>query len=150
MRRSDRQMNEKDAVDLLSKCEYGVLSTINNENQPYGIPLSYSFKKNLIYFHSAIEGSKIDNIINNDRVCFTVVGRTNLLAEKFSTEYESVVVFGRASFVEGEEKLLALMEIIEKYSPEFIREGKEYIERAQANTRVVKIDIESFTGKHRK
>ena len=149
MRRSDRKMDDLEALNLLSICEYGILSTVNDDNQPYGVPLSYSLKENLIYFHSATEGSKLDNIIYNNKVCFTVVGKTRVLPGEFSTEYESVVVFGQASIIEGEEKLLALMEIIKKYSPGFTMEGKEYMDRDAMKTKVVKIQIEGFTGKRR-
>ncbi len=148
MRRSDRRMTEEGALDLLQRGEYGVLSTIDRENKPYGVPLSYAYTDNVIYFHCASEGTKLDNIINNDNVCFTVVGKTNVLPDKFSTEYESVIVFGKGNIASGDDKVRGLREIIKKYSPEFITEGEQYIERAVDKTTVVKIEIEGFSGKH--
>lgn len=150
MRRSDRQMTNEEAVNLLKSGEYGILSTIDDEKQPYGTPLSYVYINDKIYFHCAMEGQKLDNIIDNHKVCFTVVGRTHILPEKFSTEYESVMVFGNAKLVGDEdEKILALRELINKYSAGFVEEGSEYIERAKNNTLVVRIDIRNLTGKHR-
>jgi nitroimidazol reductase NimA-like FMN-containing flavoprotein (pyridoxamine 5'-phosphate oxidase superfamily) len=149
MRRSDRQMTNQEALGLLERGEYGILSTVGEDNQPYGVPLSYVLLDNCIYFHCANEGAKLNNIMNSNRVCFTVVGRTNVLSEKFSTEYESVIVFGKASMVEEDEKIKGLRGIIKKYSPDFIKEGEEYINRAKYNTTVVKIEIEEFSGKHR-
>lgn len=149
MRRADRQMTSEEAAELLQRGEYGVLSTIDGENEPYGVPLSYVYFDNAIFFHSANEGTKLDNILNSSNVCFTVVGKTNVLPDKFSTEYESVIVFGKGKIVTGDEKVRGLRELIKKYSPDFISEGDEYIERAKEKTTVVKIEITDFTGKHR-
>lgn len=149
MRRSDRQMTSEETIDLLERGEYGVLSTIDNQSQPYGVPLSYAYADNAIYIHSANEGTKLDNIICNSNVCFTVVGKTKVLPSKFSTDYESAIVFGRARITAGADKVKGLMEIIKKYSPKFIKEGEEYIERAKEKTTVVKIEIVDFSGKHR-
>lgn len=149
MRRSDRGMTKQEAMDLLQRGEYGVLSTVDDKNQSYGVPISYVYSDNALYIHSANEGTKLDNIKNNSSVCFTVVGKTKILPDKFSTEYESVIVFGIGKIVTGDEKVRGLMELIKKYSPEYITEGEQYIERAKDKTTVVKIEIIDFSGKHR-
>lgn len=149
MRRSDRLMKDTEAMELLIKGEYGILSTISSENEPYGIPLSYAAAGKKIYFHCAPVGSKLDNIMYSSKVCFTVVGQTNVLPDKFSTEYESVVIFGKAAIVDGDEKISALKELVKKYSPDFIKEGDEYINKSLERTAVVRIDIEDMSGKHR-
>jgi len=147
MRRSDKAITEKEALDLLAKGEYGILSTVGENGYAYGVPLSYCFRDGNIYFHAATEGLKIDNILFNNKVCFTVVGNTKLLPEQFSTNYESVIAFGKASIVEADEKMQGLKFIIEKYSPEFLQSGLEYIERAHSATKVMKIEVEKITGK---
>jgi uncharacterized protein len=149
MRRIERQMTVDEAIILLKAGEYGILSTSGKDNIPYGVPISYILKDNAIYFHCALDGSKLDKISENPRVCFTIVGKTKVLPDKFSTEYESVIAFGSASIANTMEKKMALLEIIKKYSPDFIEEGNLYIEKAQDKTIVVKIEIEELTGKHR-
>ena len=62
MRRKDKEIGTDEAINLLTKCEYGVLSTVGNDGQPYGVPLNYTYKDNCIYFHCALKGHKIDNI----------------------------------------------------------------------------------------
>ena len=69
------------------------------------------------------------------------------MPSKFGTEYESVVVFGVASEVQETERYNALLWLLEKYSPEFIEEGKKYIEQKDKATKVIKIDIEHISGK---
>ena len=149
MRRIERQMNELESFELLKKCKYGVLSTCGEDNQPYGIPLSYVVIDKSIYFHCAGVGTKLDNISVNDKVSFTVVGKIEVLQEKFTTQYESVIVFGQAVMIKEEDKYEPLMEFIKKYSPEFIEEGQLYIDKAKGITTLIKIEIHSFSGKHR-
>jgi nitroimidazol reductase NimA-like FMN-containing flavoprotein (pyridoxamine 5'-phosphate oxidase superfamily) len=147
IRRKDKEIETDDAINLLIKCEYGVLSTSGSDGQPYGVPLSYVYKDNCIYFHSARIGHKIENIENNPKVSFCAIGDTNVLPSKFSTEYESVIVFGVASEVQGTERYNALLWLLEKYSNEFIEEGKSYIEQKDRATKVTKIEIKHISGK---
>lgn len=102
-----------------------------------------------IYFHCAKEGYKIKNIRNNHKVSFCVVADTEVISSQFSTKYKSVIVFGTASEAEDKDIETALLLLVEKYSPAFIDEGKEYVARAKNTTKVVKIDIEHVTGKAR-
>jgi hypothetical protein len=150
LRRKDRSIENEEAIQLLCTCEYGFLSTVSENGQPYGIPLHYVYKDGSIYFHCAKVGQKIENIENDNRVSFSVVGKTEVLPDKFSAEYESVIVFGSASETEGIERENALLWLLEKYSPEYLEEGKNYIKKKGKATKVIKIAIEHFTGKARR
>jgi len=56
MRRSDRAISKEETMQLLNNCEYGVLSSVSESGEPYGVPLSYYLVDDAIYFHSALEG----------------------------------------------------------------------------------------------
>ncbi len=150
MRKSAREIFDKDIMEILDRGEYGVLATTGENGYSYATPLSYVYFNNALYFHCAVEGSKLDNIEYSDKVSVCIVGKTKVLPKEFSTEYESVIVFGRAFKVEDEEKKNALRAIAQKYSPEFEKEGMLYIERAINKTCIVKIEIEKITGKARR
>lgn len=150
VRRKDREIETSEAFNLLSTCEYGVLSTVDKAGQPYGVPLNYAYKNNSIYFHCARSGHKIENIESNSKVSFCVVGNTNVLPAEFAIKYESALAFGIASEVEGEERYNALLLLLEKYSPEFIEEGKNYIAQKDKATKVIKIEIDHISGKARR
>jgi nitroimidazol reductase NimA-like FMN-containing flavoprotein (pyridoxamine 5'-phosphate oxidase superfamily) len=150
IRRKDRQIGTDEAIDLLKNCEYGVLSTIGSDGQPYGVPLSYVYKDHGIYFHCALTGHKIENIQSNPKVSFCAVGNTNVLPAEFGTEYESVIAFGVAAEIQGEEKDNALLWLLEKYCPDFIEEGKRFIEEKKKATKVIKIQIGHMSGKARR
>lgn len=150
IRRADRALPESAAKEILRAGEYGVLSTVSGDGQPYGVPVSYSYTGDVIYFHCAVEGHKLENLSGNNQVSFCVVGKTRVLPDKFATNYESVIVFGRAYEVTDDEKHKGLLEILKKYSPDFIDKGLRYIEGDGPKARVYKIVIEAMTGKSRK
>ena len=128
------------AEEILENGEYGVLATIGDDGYPYAIPLSYVYDGG-IYFHCAPTGHKMDNIKYNDKVSFCVVGRAKTLPEELSVDYQSVIVFGRAKIIEGEEKNNALGKLMAKYAPD---------KDCRADATVVKIDIEHISAKGRK
>ncbi|HVO66151.1 MAG TPA: pyridoxamine 5'-phosphate oxidase family protein [Syntrophales bacterium] len=150
VRRKDRELSIDLATKLFSECEYGFLCTVDIDGQPYGIPLNYIYKDNCVYFHCALEGHKLENIKANKKVSFCVVGRTKVIPDKFTTQYESAVAFGSASEVYGSEKQDALFSFLEKYSPSFLEEGKKFIDKMSEKVRVIRIDIDHITGKARK
>lgn len=147
MRRKERQIEIIEAEEILKNGEYGVLSTNGENGYSYGTPLSYVYFNNSVYFHCALEGQKLENINYNNKVSFCVVGKTCVIPEKFSTKYESTILFGEANEVFGEEKNEALIEILKKYSPDFIDKGKLYIKNAGDKTKVIKININKISGK---
>lgn len=154
MRRKDRQFTEEEAMDVVRKGEYGVLATVGDDGKPYSVPLSYVLdeEKGALYFHgTAAGGQKMDNILANPSVCFTVVMDTEVLPAQFSTKYYSANVFGTAKVVEEEEeKKKALLLLVRKYAPDYEEQGRAYIERAIGAVAVVRLDVEQVTGKARK
>ena len=149
MRRKDRLITDSEALTILVNGEHGILSTISANNTPYGIPLNYCLIENQLFFHCALEGQKVDNIKNNSKVSFCVVGKTELLPDQFGTLYESCIVQGTATESFDEEKLMALEGLIQKYSADFVPEGMQYIAKLKNQTKVFKIEIESISGKAR-
>jgi len=149
MRRQDRKLTTEEVSELLTNSEYGVLATVGDDDYPYSVPLHYVYKGNAIYFHCAAEGQKLDGIRKNSKVSFCVVGSTEVLPKEFSAQYESVIVFGRASELQGEEKRAALVLILEKYAREYMTDGKREITKAGNAVSVIKISIEHMSGKGR-
>jgi len=150
MRRKDGAISEQEAIRILENAEYGVLSTISENGEPYGVPLNFCVNEKSIYIHCATEGRKLDNLSYNRNVSFCVVGETQVMPGKFGTKYESAIVFGTAAAVDDAEKQIALKGLLAKYSQNFMKEGLEYIETLFDKTKVYRIDIQSVTGKARK
>lgn len=151
MRRKDRQISESESYEILSKGKYGVIGTIGLNGYPCATPLNYVVEGNNIYVHFAKSGGNVlESITNNNKVSFTYVGKADVIENEFVTNYESVMIFGIAQIADDEEKKHALVLIIEKYSPNFMKQGLEHIEEDFNNTSVVKIEIEHIAGKARR
>ena len=54
MRRKDRQLLQEDAMAILMKGEYGILSTSGEDGSPYGVPVSYAVGNGKIYIHGTV------------------------------------------------------------------------------------------------
>lgn len=151
LRREDRRLDDAAAMALLKRGEYGILSTSDKSNRPYGIPVNYVVIEESLFFHCATEGQKLENITANQEVSFCVVGKTEPIPEKFSTRYESVVVTGKAEVIDDHAlKKNALRALVAKYAPEHIVAGDVYIDKLMDQTTVVNVSIEHMAGKARK
>lgn len=149
MRRKDRLMPEGEALALLEKGEYGVLSTVGPDGAPYGIPLSYVVVDGAVYFHCAMLGRKIDNLTHESRVSFCVCGGAEVFfGSDFTTAYESVILSGRAIPVEDrEKKSRALSALCVKYLPNHADKIEASLTASMDRTGVYRIDIEAISGK---
>lgn len=147
MRRKEKKISDDRAMSLLEQGEYGVLSCVTDGDAAYGVPLNYCVMDGALYFHCALTGKKLDALTANPSVSFCVVGATKVLAQEFSTKYESCIVEGQATEVVAEEKGRVLTALIDKYSSQFQKEGAEYIRKAGHMTRVIKIIPQSIVGK---
>lgn len=151
MRRKDREMDRTFAITVLDKCEYAILSMVDIEEKPYSVPVSIVRKEETIYFHCAKEGKKIEAMQKHPNVCIVCVGDTCPEIDKFTTKYESAIVYGVAEEVcLEEEKILALRLLCERYTPTNMENFDRAIEKSLAQTAVWKVSIAFITGKCKK
>ncbi len=148
MRRIKSLMTKEDTIKLLKRCDEGVLGTIGTNGYPHTVPLNYVFFNNKIYFHSAKEGFKLRNIEDNPKVSFTVYDNVTIIEERFTTNYQSAIVYGKAKIIPGNKEVL--MELIKKYSSKFINEGIEYVDKSYNTTYLIEITLEHISGKESK
>lgn len=152
MRRKDREQSKDFALAIADKCAYSVLATVSPDGSPYCIPLSMARDGDWLYFHSAREGHKIDNLRYGNRVCVACAGEQKAIPGKFSIEFESAVIFGTAEEVADDgEKIHALKLICERYTPDNMAAFDEAGIRTQLNIIAIwKIHIDEISGKARK
>lgn len=148
MRRKDREISREAAEAAVDACGWAVLSTVNPDGSPYGVPITPVRDGAWLYFHCAQEGQKVDNIKAMNRVCITCVGDTQVLADRYSIAYTSAIVFGVAQEVTEEaEKIHALRLLCLRYTPTGMDAFDEAIRRSLKATGVWKIHIDQITGK---
>ncbi len=119
MQMNSRLLNEKQALQILTRETWGVLSVTGDGGYPYGVPVNYAWVNGKILFHStAGDSHKLDGIRSNPRVCFTVVSKAELIRDAYTTNFESVIVFGTARIVDDfEEKSAAIGDMLDVLAP---------------------------------
>jgi len=147
MRRKDKELTDSKEIEGIVKkatvCRLGLM----DEDEAYIVPVNFGYEKNAIYFHSALEGRKIELIKRNDKVCFEIeadVGIEKNDKSECSTKYRSVIGMGRARILESaEERVRGLKAIMRQCA------GGEYsiLEEKLNSVLVVEIRIENITGK---
>lgn len=152
MRKSDREIRDyNEILRLLDECQT-IRLALHDEPYPYVVPLSYGWEerdgKLFVYFHCAKEGKKLDLIEKNGNVYF----EADCLAGYKSTgrgvtaDYRSLIAFGKAERVYGEE-LVRGLELLLKHCH---IEGYSARECAAMDiTAVVRITVDGITGKRR-
>lgn len=150
MRRSKQLMQHDKNISVLERNTNGVLACLGDEDYPYAVPLNYVYMENKIYFHSAKSGHKVDAIINNPKVSFAVIDQDQIVSEEFTSYFRSVIAFGTARIVEGEEYSVAFRALVEKYSSTEPEERKKAELEGCTRAYIVAIDIEHMTGKEAK
>ncbi|MCD8167482.1 MAG: pyridoxamine 5'-phosphate oxidase family protein [Bacteroides sp.] len=149
IRRQDRLLEEHEALSLLNQGEFGVLSMVTPEGEPYGIPINYVWdQKDSIYFHRAVEGRKLNSFAQCASASFCVVGKTRVISNHFTTEYESIVLKGEMNMqLSEQEGMEALALLLDKYSPNDKAIGLQYAARSFHRTRILWMDVTEITGK---
>ncbi len=149
MRREEREI--RDQAQILAVMQEALVCRLgfSDEGTPYVVPMNFGLGENCIYVHCAKAGRKLDIIRKNDKVCFEMdllrEIRQGTAACGWGARYESVIGFGRAVLVESpDEKRAALDRIMDHYGAQ----GPfSYADDILAKTEVIRIAIESVTGK---
>ncbi|HUJ18245.1 MAG TPA: pyridoxamine 5'-phosphate oxidase family protein [Nitrospirota bacterium] len=152
MRQAKKEITDShQVIQLLNTCHVGRLGTIGRDGYPMVKPLNFAYHEGRIFFHSAREGEKIDDIKRDDRVCFeadlpVALVKSRGIPCRAEYLYRSVIVKGRARIVEDEAgRLFGLRLLMEKYQPE--GGYGEFPDDKMKLTAIVRIDIEEMAGK---
>ena len=147
MRRFKQQLSDEECKRILTNAKRGVLAVRGDGDYPYTVPLNFVYSGGCIYFHSAVEGHKLDAVRNSDKASFCVLSEGELTDDGWSYIFNSVIVFGRIrELAEGNEKEEKLRLLGEKYFP--TREMVENdIRKNAARCTVLELRAEHITGK---
>jgi hypothetical protein len=144
-------MSENDAYEFLATQADGRLATCNAAGQPYITPVNFLYLEGKIYFHSKLTGRKLDNIAENNRVCFEVSETVKLTVTNdrpcaCSTRYTSVLAFGVARVISDDAEKAALLNLlVARYAAGMPFQPVE--ESHAAECAVVEIHIDEISGK---
>ena len=139
MRRVDRATTTEKAYEILKAAPYGVFTLYGDDDYPYGVPVNHIVIDSDIYFHVANEGKKSDSFLLNNKCGFTAVSFHEVVPEKITTKYASAICMGLAHTVEGEEKMNALIEIMNVYANDFLESNMDNIKNSMKRLKIIKI-----------
>lgn len=153
MRQKNREIKDINKIaEVIDACKVCRIA-INGGEYPYIVPLNFGYEmgENLVlYFHSALEGMKIDLIKKNNKVSFEMDTAHELYSEESrgycTFRYKSVIGTGEIYFIEDEkEKEHALQKIMDHYHMEDFLWSRA----AMPRTLVYKLEVRTITGKEK-
>ena len=147
MRRFKQQLTLQECETILQGAYRGFLSVNGENGYPYTIPMNFLYRENRIYFHSALQGHKIDAIMHSPKACFTLINDPVKQENDWWYHVSSVVCFGQVSIIENQEERMAILRYLgQKYFPEGYDMQKDLDTNAH-RAAVLCLDIEHMTGK---
>lgn len=149
MRRKRQMLPEEESIAILNEMTSGVLSVAGDDGYPYGVPVSYVYHEGRLYFQSAMSGHKIDAIRKNEKVSFCTIAKDEIIPERFTTHFRSVIAFGKIRIVEDEEEKLRILRMIaRRYSPsEDEASVQNELDKTIAHVNILEMTVEHLTGK---
>ena len=154
MRKKEREVIDiSDILEIIRRCDVCRLG-LNDGEYPYIIPLNFGLdfdgEKITLYFHSALEGKKVDLIKKNSKASFEMDCNHELqyIEDKgyCTMAYESVMGGGKLRILNEDEKLAALQSVMEQYHAD---KNAYFNKAAISRTLVYCLDVEFITAKRK-
>lgn len=144
-------IEERNIIDeIIVKNHLCYVGMIDMDGMPYVIPMNFGYENDIIYLHSAQEGSSITSLENNPNVCITFCSNPSLtyqneeVACSYRMKGSSVICRGKVKFeTDFDEKVKALDIIMKQYTERKFT----YSIPAVNNVRVWKVEIDSISTK---
>lgn len=149
MRRLDKQITDPEILNkILNESHICRLGLVEN-GEAYIAPVNFAHADGVIYIHSALAGRKIDIIRSNNRVSFEMELDYELVTSDipcgWTEKYRSIM--GKGSIIIDNDlnsKKHGLNLIMRKYGATM---ELNYDEKILARMMILKLTIESYTGK---
>ncbi len=144
-------IEEREFIEAtIGQCKECFVGMIDTEGMPYVIPMNFGYKDDVIYLHSAPEGSSINNLESNPNVCITfcndnkIVCQNEEVACSYRVQGSSVICRGKVVFVENyDEKVNALDILMEQYTDMPFK----YSEPSVRNVKVWKVEVDKISAR---
>jgi Predicted flavin-nucleotide-binding protein len=142
--------DRKEIEEIIARSKVCYIGLADTDGTPYVLPMNFGYKDNVIYLHSAQEGSSIDILSRNNRICITfsidhaLAFQHPQVACSYRMKSKSVISWGQVRYEEDfDKKVEALNIIMKQYSDQEFT----YSTPAVVNVKVWKVEIEKMTCK---
>lgn len=148
MRRAEKEIRDPSAVEEALLAAEVLHVGMLDGREPYVVPVCFGYEGGAVYFHSAAGGRKLDAIRASPRVAFEAESGVEVVVRgdacSCTVKYRSAMGTGTARILtDPEEKRRGLDAIMRHYT----RAPQCYPDDMLARTAVVRIAVESMTGK---
>lgn len=123
---------------------------MSQNDQPYVLPMNFGLVGNVVILHSAMHGRMWDTLKSNPRVCINwtlgeeIAWQDVQVGCSYRVKSASVLAEGTVEFVDDyEEKYQCMLKTMAQYSDLPFK----FNEPAIRNVGVMKVNVETFTGK---
>ena len=149
MRRKRQQLSKEACDQILYEGSCGVLALLGDGGYPYAVPLSYVYDGDRIYFHCAKSGHKLDAVKREPKASFCVIGQDQVIPQKYTTCYRSVIAFGTVRILEDDRKKMeAIEKLALKYAPDEPSSNRaEEIRQNWGSLCMLEMTVGHLTGK---
>jgi len=151
MRKADQEITSPEELRAILAGARYVTMAMSLEDEPYLVTVSHGYdeERNVLYFHCAPEGRKMDILRENPRVWGEAIRDGGVEPAECEQRYATTQFRGRVSFPEDPgEKRHAIEVLISQFGGDvdafFAKEGSE--DRVRRVT-IGRVDIETMTGK---
>lgn len=147
IRRIKQQLTKQESIEILENGQTGILGVIGDDHYPYTVPVNYVYADGKLYIHGAKTGHKQDAVRQCNKVSFCVIAKDEVDAPKLTTNFRSVILFGKAKILENEKEIFRAAELLGlKYNHD-----KKLVDREIQNNwetlSCIEIEIEHMSGK---
>lgn len=148
MRRHRQQLSQEESIRILERATSGTLALLGDDDYPYAVPISFVYHEGCLYFHSAVEGHKVDAIRRHGKASFCVIDQDEVHGELYTTFFRSVIAFGHISIIGDEdEKTAAARMLGNRYNPNQDDALQMEMEKGLHRMVMLRMEIEHLTGK---
>ena len=154
MSKADREIkNKEEIIDIIKRCDV-IRLAFNNGDYPYILPLNFGFEINenkiIFYFHSALEGTKVEIMKREMKATFEMDCKHELQYDESkgycTMAYESIIGRGKIRILSEHEKMDALKKLMAQYH----KDKEAYFNPAAIpRTLVYCLEVEEMTAKRK-
>ena len=147
--RKKQQLKEEECIDILKTQLRGVLSVLGEDGYPYGMPINhyYNEEDGKLYFHGGKTGHKIDAMKRHDKASFCVYDEGFRNDGEWALNIRSVIVFGRIEFIEDQETVYRISELLSRKFTEDEDYIRKEIRQSGPGTLMFALNAEHICGK---
>jgi uncharacterized protein len=152
LRHEEKEISDSEELKAILQWGKYISLALTMDDVPYIVTLSYGFdaKQNVLYFHTAYVGRKIEILKCNPQVCGTIIQDFGYIEGDCDHRYRSLILNGKIRFVDNlQEKIhgLETMFLHLESAPDAVKAKFIKDEKAYENVCILKLEIEKIVGK---